>query len=110
MQWVARQSFHHRSAQMQGWGGILLLAAGALWVWLAFLLWDQADAYCYRTVSNCTLITAWPRQLTILAASVPLSVAGAALLVGGSVRRQTSAHVLRIIELQKSEDRARTKK
>lgn len=109
MQWVARQSFHHRSALMQGWGVGLLLASGALWVWLAFLLVDQRDAYCYRTVSNCELITAWPQQLTILAVSAPLSVLGAALLVGGSVRRQTSAHVLRIIELQKSEERARAK-
>ncbi|MGC5394565.1 hypothetical protein ACPXCP_02305 [Streptomyces sp. DT20] len=107
MYWVARQRFHHRSALMQGWGVALLLAASALWVWLAFLLVDQRDAYCYRTVSNCELITAWPQQLTLLAVSVPLSLLGTALLVGGSVRRQTSAHILQVIEMQKSEDRAR---
>ncbi|WLQ41446.1 hypothetical protein P8A22_16475 [Streptomyces laculatispora] len=109
MQWVACQNFHHRSALMQGWGVALLLVACALWVWLAFLPAGQADAYCYRTVSNCELITAWPEQLTILAVSAPLSVLGSALLVGGSVRRQTSAHVLQVIEMQKSQDRARGK-
>ena len=31
------------------------------------------------------------------------------LLVAGSVRRQTSAHVLRVIEMQQSEERARKK-
>ncbi|MFF1921876.1 hypothetical protein ACFVW8_15045 [Streptomyces sp. NPDC058221] len=107
MQWVARQNFHHRSALMQGWGVVLLLAACALWIWLAFVLVDQQDAYCYRTVSNCVRVTALPKQLTLLAASGPLSVLGAALLVGGSVRRQTSAHVLQVIEMQKSEERAR---
>ncbi|MFD0023658.1 hypothetical protein [Streptomyces sp. NPDC058382] len=107
MQWAARQNFHHRSVLMQGWGVVLLLVACALWIWLAFLLVDQQDAYCYRTVYNCVLVTSLPKQLTILAVSVPLSVLGAALLVGGSVRRQTSAHVLQVIEMQKSEDRAR---
>ncbi|MEV0915304.1 hypothetical protein AB0I93_13680 [Streptomyces sp. NPDC049967] len=44
------------------------------------------------------------------AVPAPLSVLGAALLVGGSVRRQTSAHILQVIEMQKSEDRARSGK
>ncbi len=68
----------------------------------------QRDAYCYRTVSNCELITARPQQLAILGGSAPLSVLGAALLVDGSVRRQTSAHILHVIEMQKSEERARS--
>ncbi|WP_393059783.1 hypothetical protein [Streptomyces sp. LN549] len=110
MQWVERQHFHHRSALMQGWGAVLLLVACVLWVWLGFLLWDQDDTlYCFRASSVCELDSTMPKQLVLLALSAPLSVAGSALLVAGSVRRQTSAHVLRVIEMQQSEDRARAK-
>ncbi|WNI23175.1 hypothetical protein [Streptomyces sp. ITFR-16] len=110
MQWAARQHFHHRSVQMQGWGALLLLVACALWIWLGTLLWDQDDTlYCFRASSVCELDTTLPKELTLLAVSAPLSVAGTGLLVGGSVRRQTSAHVLQVIEMQKSEERARAK-
>ncbi|MET7546779.1 hypothetical protein [Streptomyces sp. NPDC005078] len=110
MQWVARQQFHHRSALMQAWGAGLLLIAAGLWVWLAFLLVDQADAYCYRVTMQCTVVSELPKQLTVLAVSGPLSVLGSALLVGGSVRRQTSAHVFQVVEMQKSEERDRQKR
>lgn len=106
MHWVATQRFHHRSALMQRWGVALLLGACALWIWLAFLLADRSDAYCYRA---CEQITDLSELLTILIVSVPLSVLGAALLIGGSVRRQTSAHIHQVIEMQQSEDRAREK-
>lgn len=109
MQWVARQKFHRRSAPMQGWGVALLPVACALWVWPAFLPADRSDAYGYRTVSNRRPLTARPERLTIPAVSAPVSVFGAALLVGGSVRRQTGAHILQVIETQKSEERARGK-
>ncbi|MFF1837340.1 hypothetical protein ACFVXE_24495 [Streptomyces sp. NPDC058231] len=110
MQWVARQQFHHRSALMQGWGAALLLVSVGLWIWLAFLLTDQADAYCYRVTMECKVISGWSEQIIVLALSGPLSVLGSALLVGGSVRRQTSAHVLQVIEMQESEERARNKR
>ncbi|MFJ1926893.1 MULTISPECIES: hypothetical protein [unclassified Streptomyces] len=112
--WGARQRLHQRSAPIQGCGVALPPAASALrvwpalWVWPAFLLVDQRDAYRYRTVSDGELITGWPQQLATLAVSAPLSVPGAALLVGGSVHRRTSAHSLRIIETRKSEDRSRS--
>ncbi|MEU2667761.1 hypothetical protein ABZ622_02670 [Streptomyces sp. NPDC007164] len=110
MQWAARQHFHHRSALMQGWGAVLLLVASALWVWLGFLLADQQDMYCYRGMSSaCEVDTGLPKQLTVLGISAPLSVAGAGLLVAGTVRRQTSAHVFEVIEMQKSEERSREK-
>ena len=95
---------------MQGWGVLLLLAACALWVWLGFLVWEQDDTlYCFRASSVCELDSTMPKQLILLSLSAPLSVAGSALLVAGSVRRQTTAHVLRVIEMQQSEERARRK-
>lgn len=94
---------------MQTWGAVLLLAACALWVRLAFLLVEQSDASCYGHTQNCDLIEAWPEQLTLLAISVPVSVLGVALFVAGTVRRQVSAHVLEVIELQRSEARQREK-
>ncbi|GFN06159.1 hypothetical protein ACIQ9K_11780 [Streptomyces microflavus] len=95
---------------MQSWGAVLLIAACALWVRLAFLLVEQSDASCYGETQNCGLIEAWPEQLTILAVSVPLSVLGTVLFVAGTVRRQISAHVLEVIEMQRAEKRARQKK
>ncbi|WP_433401789.1 hypothetical protein [Streptomyces sp. CA-146814] len=90
---------------MQTWGAVVLLAACALWVRLAFLLVEQSDASCYGETQNCDLIAAWPGQLTLLAISVPVSVLGVALFVAGTVRRQVSAHVLEVIELQRAEAR-----
>ncbi|MFI1842394.1 hypothetical protein ACH439_09765 [Streptomyces microflavus] len=110
MQWIARQQFHRTSTSMQSWGAVLLIAACALWVRLAFLLVEQSDASCFGETQNCGLIEAWPEQLTILAVSVPLSVLGTVLFVAGTVRRQTSAHVLEVIEMQRAEKRARQKK
>ncbi|MCT2545973.1 hypothetical protein ACFV8E_22405 [Streptomyces sp. NPDC059849] len=110
MQWAARQYFHHRSALMQAWGAVLLLVACALWVWLGFQLAGQQDVYCHRTMSgSCEVDTGLPKQLTVLGISAPLSVVGAGLLVAGTVRRQTSAHVFEVIEMQKSEERNRQK-
>ncbi|QQZ55759.1 hypothetical protein IFE09_20770 [Streptomyces microflavus] len=110
MQWIARQQFHRTSTSMQSWGAVLLIAACALWVRLAFLLVEQSDASCYGETQNCGLIEAWPEQLTILAVSVPLSVLGTVLFVAGTVRRQISAHVLEVIEMQRAEKRAWQKK
>ncbi|MET8347790.1 MULTISPECIES: hypothetical protein [Streptomyces microflavus subgroup] len=110
MQWIARQQFHRTSTSMQSWGAVLLIAACALWVRLAFLLVEQSDASCFGETQNCGLIEAWPEQLTILAVSVPLSVLGTVLFVAGTVRRQISAHVLEVIEMQRAEKRARQKK
>ncbi|MFB6987208.1 hypothetical protein ACFC0C_11765 [Streptomyces sp. NPDC056178] len=108
MQWAARRQFHHRSALMQAWGAVLLVVACVLWIRLGFMLAEQWDAYCYR-VSQCEAVTEVPKQLTVLGISALLSVLGTALLVAGSVRRQTSAHVFEVIEMQKSEERERAK-
>ncbi|MEV4880141.1 hypothetical protein [Streptomyces cyaneofuscatus] len=94
---------------MQTWGAVLLLAACALWVRLAFLLVEQADRSCYGETQNCGLIEAWPEQLTLLAVSAPVSVLGAALFVAGTVRRQATAHVLEVIEMQRAEARQKKK-
>ncbi|NEC68545.1 hypothetical protein [Streptomyces sp. SID9727] len=110
MQWAERQHFDRGSSLMQGWGVLLLLITCALWVRVGFLIWDTEDRmYCFRASSICKLETTMPEQLTLLGISAPLAVAGTGLLVAGSVRRQTSAHVLRVIEMQQSEERARTK-
>lgn len=110
MQWAERQRFNHGSSLMQGWGVLLLLIACALWVWVGFLIRDTEDTlYCFRASSICEMDTTMPKQLTLLGISAPLSVAGTGLLVAGRVRRQTSAHVLRVIEMQQSEERARNK-
>ncbi|MFJ7626642.1 hypothetical protein ACIQZN_09150 [Streptomyces sp. NPDC097595] len=110
MQWAERQHFNHGSQLMQGWGALLLLIACVLWVWVGFLIWDTENTlYCYRAAFRCELDTTMPKQLTLLGISAPLSVVGTGLLVAGSVRRQTSAHVLRVIEMQQSEERARNK-
>lgn len=93
---------------MQGWGLGLLFLACLLWIRLGYLVIDQFDAYCVDDV-HCPVVAEWPELFGILAASVPLSVIGGALFVGGAVRRQTSAHVLRIIEMERSEERARQK-
>ncbi|MGW9303137.1 hypothetical protein ACWHA3_20275 [Streptomyces cyaneofuscatus] len=90
---------------MQTWGAVLLLAACALWVRLAFLLVEQSGGSCYGETRNCDLIEAWPGQLTLLAVSVPVSVLGVALFVAGTVRRQATAHVLEVIEMQRAEAR-----
>ncbi|MEU2246962.1 hypothetical protein [Streptomyces sp. NPDC019224] len=110
MQWAERQRFNHGSSLMQGWGALFLLIACALWVRVGFLIGDSEDRmYCFRASSICEMDTTMPKQLTLLGISAPLSVAGTGLLVAGSVRRQTSAHVLRVIEMQQSEERARNK-
>ncbi|WP_234421918.1 hypothetical protein [Streptomyces sp. CB00316] len=64
----------------------------------------------HQAAHNCDLIEAWPEQLTLLAISAPVSVLGAVLFVTGTVRRQTSARVLEVIEMQRAEKRARQKK
>ncbi|MEW2067909.1 hypothetical protein [Streptomyces sp. NPDC007346] len=109
MQWIARQQFHRTSATVQTWGAVLLLAACTSWVRLAFLLVEQSDVSCYGQTQNCRLIEAWPEQLTLLAISALLSVLGAALFVAGMVRRQVSAHVLEVIEMQRAEARRKEK-
>lgn len=94
---------------MQTWGAVLLLAACASWVRLAFLLVEQSDVSCFDVTPGCSMVTAWPEQLTLLAISVPVSVLGVALFVAGTVRRQTSAHVLEVIEMQRAEKRQKEK-
>ncbi|MFF2328294.1 MULTISPECIES: hypothetical protein [unclassified Streptomyces] len=109
MQWEARHYFDRGSVLMQLWGAALLIVACVLWVWLGFLLVDQHDTVCFTVTTHCEMVTAWPKQLTILGISAPLSVFGAALFVAGTVRKQTSTHVLQVIEMQQSEERSRNK-
>ncbi|MFD3412676.1 hypothetical protein [Streptomyces cyaneofuscatus] len=62
-----------------------------------------------REAQNCDLIEAWPGRLTLLAISVPVSVLGVALFVAGTVRRQATAHVREVIEMQRAEARQKKK-
>ncbi|MFF3731700.1 hypothetical protein ACFYXM_15600 [Streptomyces sp. NPDC002476] len=125
MHWAARQHFDRRSGTLLGWGlGLLAVAAGLL-IWLGYLLlapytvhsysYDLecdspvADSHFRSSSPRCGSARDWPELMLILALSVPPAVAGTALCVSGSTRKQTSAHVFAVIEMQKSEERLRNK-
>lgn len=126
MQWAARQDFDRRAGRQQTWGSALLLLAAALLLWLGYLLLVpftvndyQREVSCESLVfydgstasyaQDCLAEREWPELLALGALSVPPAVAGAALFTSGSTRKQASAHALRVIELQQSEERAKRK-
>ncbi|MFI9625154.1 hypothetical protein [Streptomyces sp. NPDC052042] len=127
MQWPARQEFNNRSGGLIGWGLALLAVASGLLIWLGYLLLAPytvdspyssgtmdcespiADPYFQKDRSPCGPERDWPGLMLILASSVPPAVAGTALCVTGSTRRQVSAHVFSIIEMQKVEERRQKK-
>ncbi|EFE76729.1 hypothetical protein K7395_14080 [Streptomyces filamentosus] len=127
MHWAVRQEFDRRAGARVAWGvGLSAVAAGLL-LWLGYLLLapytvassPSRDLECesplahgrsHTSPSLCAGERDWPELVGILALSVPTAVAGAALVVSGTSRRRTSAHVFAILEMQASEVRARGKK
>ncbi|MEU3216504.1 hypothetical protein ACF1BP_07385 [Streptomyces sp. NPDC014735] len=125
MHWAVRQDFDRRSGTLIGWGLGLLAVATGLLIWLGYLLLAPytvhsrtgtlecdspvADSSFQNTSSRCGPERDWPELMLIFALSVPPAVAGTALCVSGSTRRQTTAHIFEVIEMQKSEERLRAK-
>ncbi|MFG3406155.1 hypothetical protein [Streptomyces sp. NPDC048142] len=128
MHWAVRQEFDRRAGARVAWGvGLSAVAAGLL-LWLGYLLLapytvpsssPTRSLECespmeyggsHTSPSLCAGERGWPELVGILALSVPTAVAGAALIVSGTSRRRTSAHVLEVLEMRASEERAGAKK
>lgn len=108
-----------RAANAEAWGSVLLAAAVALWVWFAVLLlvpYDNGGTTCEsrlftdRPTANtqgkfglgreCGALRDWPEMLGILGLSVPVSVAGAVLHIGGKASLRLSEQAAEIAHLK----------
>ncbi|WP_327269259.1 hypothetical protein OG233_18235 [Streptomyces sp. NBC_01218] len=125
MYWEARTEFDRRASRLTAWGMALTALAALLLVWLGCLLTvptsvesGSREVECDAPISSvyspgsrnvCADERQWPEFVGILGLAVPFGVTGAALWVSGSTRRRTTAHVLRLLEIQESEERSRAK-
>ncbi|MEU8704975.1 hypothetical protein [Streptomyces sp. NPDC048565] len=80
--------FRERAARTRSWGLGLLGAAAVLWIWAAKELFIPYEPDLQEIV-------------TVLGASVPVSVAGGSLFTIGTVSRRMSAHGQAMRELDK---------
>ncbi|MFC8127841.1 hypothetical protein [Streptomyces sp. NPDC057302] len=101
------QEFAAGAQKRRSWGGVLLFAAGVIWVVLAYqlmapfsdgddrysssrkcqsMLFYEGDAPTWSdgTWDDCRAERRWPEMLGWLGLSVPLSVAGAVLYTSGA--------------------------
>ncbi|MER5179815.1 hypothetical protein ABT009_15825 [Streptomyces sp. NPDC002896] len=109
-------AFRHRSRLLRGWGLALLSIAGILWVWSAVLLVmpyhvtmpvtgedrtceaplytspDDAAEKGTSLVEACAAERGWPRIVTVLGTSVPVSAVGAILFTTGAVSLRVAGH------------------
>ncbi|MGW1463424.1 hypothetical protein ACWCPT_03575 [Streptomyces sp. NPDC002308] len=124
MYWETRQDFDRRAATRSAWGMGLVAVAAVLLVWLGWLLLvpfsvassvGDTEIDCGAPVSEtyspdspnvCAQERQWPELVGVLGLSVPFAVTGAALWVSGNSRRRTTEHVLRLLELQETEERS----
>ncbi|WP_175408095.1 hypothetical protein [Streptomyces sp. TRM64462] len=113
--------FRERSRRLRTWGVVLLSAAGALWLWLAVLLFTSYSIEGYQRQTDCsapfdrhrvvydglcaTGERDWPVAVTLLAASLPFALAGTALVTAGVVSVRMSEHG---IELERLREQDRT--
>ncbi|WP_428949851.1 hypothetical protein [Streptomyces sp. cg35] len=121
--------FRDRNGRIRAWGVGLLVVAALQWAWCALLLLtpyevdrqpdDHYPAECESrlltergTANNglqrgdwCQNERDWPEALGVLGLSVPVSIAGVALFVSGSVSLRMSAHAEAMRELDKIADR-----
>lgn len=125
MQWAARRHFESRSSTLRLCGAGLLAVAAGLLIWVGCLLlvpytvnYGRGTLECESPVASssfqndrslCGQERDWPELMLLLALSVPTAVAGTALCVSGAMRNQISTHVFAVIEMQKSEERLRSK-
>lgn len=130
MQWPARQEFDRSAGRQQGWGAGLMTVSAALFLWLGYLLLipfsthyyhdeiaceapvfhsSESTSYSQGAAKRCSAERDWPELLGIGFLAVPPAIAGAALFTSGSARKRASAHVLLILEMRESEERARQK-
>lgn len=107
-----------------------MAVSAALFLWLGYLLLTPFSVHHYRdefecevpvfyssestsysqgAQKRCSAERDWPELLGLGILAVPPTIAGAALFTSGSARKRASAHVLLILEMQESEERARRK-
>ncbi|MFJ8748878.1 hypothetical protein ACIREO_06010 [Streptomyces sp. NPDC102441] len=80
--------FRDRAARTRAWGLALLCAAALLWIWGAKELFLPHEPDLQEVV-------------TVLGASIPVSVVGGSLFAIGTVSRRMSAHGQAMRELDK---------
>ncbi|MEU1488084.1 hypothetical protein [Streptomyces sp. NPDC005752] len=70
---------------------------------------SEGTPYSQGAGKLCSAERDWPELLAIGLLAVPPAIAGAALFTSGSARKRSSARVFAVLEMQKSEERARRK-
>ncbi|MFF8553217.1 hypothetical protein ACF058_10315 [Streptomyces sp. NPDC015501] len=118
--------FRERAARTRDVGALLLVVAGVLWGWCAILLMTEysietaggnerecaARLFTDRGTANegvysgdyCADERDWPEALLVLGLSIPVALAGTALVTTGSVSRRMSSHAQAMRELDRLAD------
>ncbi|MFF8984644.1 hypothetical protein ACF08E_14830 [Streptomyces globisporus] len=119
--------FREQAARMRNWGLGLLVVAGLLWGWCAYLLMTEytietrtgfekecaARLFTDRGTANegvyagdyCADERDWPEALVVLQLSIPVALVGTALVTAGSVTRRMSSHAQAMRELDRLAER-----
>ncbi|MFJ2024980.1 hypothetical protein ACIODW_14420 [Streptomyces sp. NPDC087897] len=115
--------FRERASRIRDGGALLLVVAGLLWGWCAILLMTEysietpggnerecaARLFTDRGTANegvysgdyCADERDWPEALAVLGLSIPVALAGTALVTTGSVSRRMSGHAQAMRELDR---------
>ncbi|MFD4591243.1 hypothetical protein ACF1BA_03385 [Streptomyces rubiginosohelvolus] len=123
--------FREQAARIRTWGIGLLVLAGLLWGWCAYLLMTEytietrtgfekecaARLFTDRGTANegvyagdyCADERDWPEALVVLGLSIPVSLVGTALVTTGSVSRRMSGHAQAMRELDRIAERREKK-
>ncbi|MFB8379431.1 hypothetical protein [Streptomyces rubiginosohelvolus] len=123
--------FREQAARIRTWGVGLLVLAGLLWGWCAYLLMTEytietrtgfekecaARLFTDRGTANegvyagdyCADERDWPEALVVLGLSIPVSLVGTALVTTGSVSRRMSGHAQAMRELDRIAERREKK-
>ncbi|MET8938386.1 hypothetical protein [Streptomyces rubiginosohelvolus] len=119
--------FRDQAARIRTWGIGLLVLAGLLWGWCAYLLTTEytietrtgfekecaARLFTDRGTANegvyagdyCADERDWPEALVVLGLSIPVALVGTALFTTGSVSRRMSGHAQAMRELDRLAER-----
>ncbi len=119
--------FDEHSAYLRKWGLLLLAVTGALWLWFAVLLFtpyslDQTfgSADCESRFftdreeanemaaegSGCVAERDWPELLAVLGASIPVALAGTALVTAGMTSIRMNRHLSEVVQAITPQDKA----